>query len=161
MENKVLQSVVDDGTREVQLVNKFGKLICTIHIRPSDVSIVDRYDELVSNLENILQPLVGIKLKNDGTAAFEEGWATLKKVEDELKKRINFLFDMDDADAIFATRAPFSSVGGEFFCVRVINALGSVIETAITKEYAASEQRMSKYLKKQESTDAGAAADHA
>lgn len=161
MENKVLQGVVDDGTRELRLVNKFGKEICTIHIRPSDVSIVDRYEALVSDLENILQPLIKVGIKNDGSAAIEDGWDTLKKVEAELKDRLNFLFDMDEADKIFATRAPFSSVGGEFFCVRVINALGAVIENAITEEYAASGQRMSRYLKKQGGNNAGATSNPA
>lgn len=42
MENKMLRGVVDDGTREIPLVNKFGKLICKVYMRPADMSILDR-----------------------------------------------------------------------------------------------------------------------
>ena len=38
-------------------------------------------------------------------------------------------------------------MGGEFFCTKVINALGGLIADAINEETAASEKRMSKYLK--------------
>ena len=34
---------LDDGTKEITLVNPYGKVICKLHIRPGDVSIYDRY----------------------------------------------------------------------------------------------------------------------
>ena len=147
MKTTVLRGVVNDGTREIPLVNKFGKLICNVYLRPSDFSILDRYEALMSDFADIVKPLEGLDIKNDGTAAFDEGWAALKQVEGELKRRINALFDMEEADDIFAKRNPFSSVGGEFFCTRVLYALGAVIEQAVKEEADLSRQRMAKYLK--------------
>lgn len=138
--------VIDDGTREIPITNKFGKEICKIYIRPADISILDRYEALTADFESIVAPLKDLDIKNDGTAAFDKDWATLKAVETELKKRINALFDMDEADAIFATRNPFSSVGGRFFVENVIAALGDIITEAVADEAALSKQRMSKYL---------------
>lgn len=149
MKNTVLHGVVDDGTREIPIVNKFGKLICNVYIRPSDLSILDRYEELMRDFEGLVRPLENVDINADGTAAFEEGWAVIKSVEAELKKRINTLFDMDEADAIFAKRNAFSSVGGEFFCTRVLNALSDVIVAAVKEESALSQKRMEKYLKDQ------------
>ena len=31
-----MKRIIDDGTIEVKLENKFGKQICAVHIRPSD-----------------------------------------------------------------------------------------------------------------------------
>ena len=143
---KVLRGVVDDGTKEIPLVNKFGKLICNVYIRPADFSIIDRYNALMKDFETVVEPLKNLDIKNDGTAAFERDWETLKSVESELKSRINALFDMEEADDIFAKRNAFSSVGGQFFCERVLNALGEVIAEAIEDETNASKQRMAKYL---------------
>lgn len=144
---KALRGVIDDGTREIPLYNTFGKLICTVHIRPADVSIIDRYNALMKGFDSVVAPLKKINIKNDGTATFDRDWEILKKVEADLMEKINALFDMDDAEKIFATRNPFSSVGGEFFCIRVLSALGQVITEAIEEEAALSKKRMSKHLK--------------
>lgn len=137
---------IDDGTREISLVNPFGKLICKIHIRPADFSIIDRYNALMMDFDALIEPLKSLTLKNDGTTAFEKDWQVLKRVEDTLKDRINKLFDMDEADDIFANRNPFSSVNGSFFCVQVLNALQELVAKAVEEETQKSEQRMSKYL---------------
>lgn len=146
-DNKTLCMVIDDGTKEVRLVNTFGKEICKIYIRPTDLSILDRYKALMGDFEDIVKPLADLDLKNDGTASIDEDWPKLKQVEDELKRRLNALFDMEEADAIFAKRSPFASVGGKFFVQHVLDALGGVIEQALAEEAKAAEARTSKYLK--------------
>lgn len=164
MSETVLRGVVDDGTREIPLVNKFGKLICNVYFRPADFSILDRYEALMNDFDEIVKPLAALDIKNDGTAAFDEGWPVLKKVETDLKDRINALFDMEEADAIFEKRNAFSSVGGEFFCARVLTALGDVIQEAVKEEAALSEKRMAKYLENQSgavTADAGTAPENA
>lgn len=159
---KTLQAVIDDGTREIPLVNKFGKLICKVYFRPADFSIIDRYNRLMGEFAEIVQPLENLSLNADGTATFDSEWAVLKGVEDKLKAKLNELFDMEEADEIFATRNPFASVGGEFFCLRVLQALGGVIQSAMAEEAKLSQKRMAKYLPNEEVTsNAGDAADNA
>ena len=146
MSIKEYKGVIDDGTREIPLVNKFGKLICNIYIRPADLSILDRYNQLAADFKSIVEPLKALDIKNDGTATFDDDWQVLKSVEDELKRRINALFDMDEADDIFAKRSPFSSVGGKFFCESVIEVIGDIIVEAVEDEMKLSKQRTDKYL---------------
>lgn len=148
--------VVDDGTREIPIVNRFGKPICKIHIRPADFSIFDRYNALMADFDHMVEPLKNLSLKNDGTAVFEQDWQVLKQVERNLKDKLNELFDMDEADDIFARRNPFSSVGGKFFCLVVLDALGTVIAQAIDEEAQLSEQRMAEYLSDIEPPGTGA-----
>lgn len=147
MAKTTLRAVVDDGTREIVLANSFGKEICKVYFRPADLSIMDRYNALRGDFEDIIKPLADMDIKNDGSAGTDEDWAKIKQVETELKKRINNLFDMEEADAIFASRNPFSSVGGKFFVQHVIEALGGVIEQAMAEELKTSEQHVKKYLK--------------
>jgi len=146
MSIKEYKGIIDDGTREIPLVNKFGKLICKIYIRPADLSILDRYNQLTADFSSIVEPLKKLDIKNDGTAAFDADWQVLKSVEAELKQRINALFDMDEADEIFAKRNPFSSVGGKFFCESVIEVIGGIIVEAVEDEMALSKSRTDKYL---------------
>lgn len=160
--------VVDDGTKEIPILNKFGKEICKIYFRPTDFSIIDRYNSMMADFDKIVEPLKNLSLNNDGTAALDSDWKVLKKVETDLIDKINVLFDMQDADKIFANRNPFSSVGGEFYCLRILQALEQVISDAVEEEAKLSKQRMSKYLTDIEkpetsaevSLDAGAATDN-
>ena len=137
---------VDDGTREVTLVNTFGKVICRIHFRTGEIAIMDRFNALTHDLPEMLKPLQQVDIKADGTAAdADKGWAVIKKVEGMLKQRINALLDMDEADEIFKTRSPFSSVGGVFFVERVLDAIGDAITAQIKEETALSQARIAEY----------------
>lgn len=151
--SKGFRAVVDDGTREIPLVNRFGKLICNVYIRPADFSILDRYNSMVKDFEAIVEPLNGITIANDGTAQFDKDWEILKSVEDEIKKRFNELFDMEEADAIFEKRNAFSSVGGHFFCENVLLALEQVIVDAVNEEAEKSKARVAKYLAPVDNTE--------
>ena len=142
----VLQGVVDDGTREIPIVNKFGKLICNVYIRPSDLSIIDRYQTFVKDFDSLVKPLEELDVNADGSVNFEKDWKILKSVETELKKKIDWLFDMEEADQIFAKRNPFSSVHGTFFCKSIIEVLDKIITDAINEEAELSNERTAKYL---------------
>ncbi len=147
MSVKELRGVIDDGTREIPIDNTFGKLICNIYIRPADISILDRYNSIATDIKAVVEPLKKLNsIQVDGTVRFKEEWAIMKQAEAELKRRINILFDMDEADEIFAKRNPFSSVGGKFFCESVIDVIGDIITEAVEEELELSKKRMEKYL---------------
>lgn len=137
---------LDDGTKEITLVNPFGKVIARLHIRTADISILDRYNALMKDFSSITKPLADISLNADGTVEFDKDWAKMKKVEGQLIQKINALFDMDDANELFATRNPFSSVGGKFFVERVLETLGQVVGQAVEEEAKLSAARTAKYL---------------
>lgn len=61
----------------------------------------------MDDFDSIIKPLSDMDIKNDGTSEFDDNWEKLQQVETVVKQRINALFDMDDADALFATRHPF------------------------------------------------------
>lgn len=142
-----MKRIIDDGTIEIKIENKFGKPICTVHMRPADLSIMDRLNALMDDFSGIVEPLKNCDINADGTAKFESQWAAIKQVESALIDRINAVFDMDEAADIFAKRNAFSSVNGVFFVESVIMALGDVVKEAIEKESRESAERMSKYLK--------------
>ena len=141
-----MKRIIDDGTIELTLENKFGKRICAVHIRPADLSIIDRLNSLKDDFSEIVEPLKECDINADGTAKFESQWAIVKKAEAALIDRLNVVFDMDEAADIFTTRSPFSSVHGVFFAESVINELGMVVSEAIEKENKESAERMRKYL---------------
>ena len=138
--------VIDDGTREIPILNKFGQEICKIYIRPSDWSILDRYKAFMASFDDVVKPLEDVGIKADGTAQFEKDWEAIKGVEAEVKRRIDALLDTKCSDGIFATRNAFSIIGGRFYCEIILDAIGEIIERTLQEETAASAKRMNKYL---------------
>jgi len=138
--------VIDDGTREIPIYNMYDEKICTIRLRPADISIMDRFNDLQKALGGMFEPLTQISIKNDGTADTEDEWTVLKGVEAELIAQLNKLLDTADAAAIFEKRNAFSSVGGKFFCEHVIDALGELIANAIKEETTRTNKKISKYI---------------
>lgn len=138
--------VIDDGTRELVLKNQFGATICKLHIRTGDLSFMDRYNELLNDLGDVVKPLSTIGIRADGTAEFDAEWAVIKQVESDLMARLSKLFDTDEVNEIFKHRHMFSSIGGEFFVEKVLTVLGEEIGRTIQEESELAKKRMNKYL---------------
>ena len=158
MDNTV---VIDDGTREYRILNRYNQLLAVVHFRPADYSMIDRCNALLKNYRNIAEPLKDISLKSDGSAAFDADWEKLKAAEAELIGQIGEIFDTDEVSAIFAKRNAFSSVGGEFFSYLVVKALTQLVTTAINEEIRLSKQLMQPYLADLEDVEDGHAGEAA
>ena len=145
--------VLDDGTKEITVENKFHEEICKIHIRGGDISILDRYNDLVKDFDKMVAPLAEIKLKNDGTTSMDDDWKIVKSVEKQFIDRINTLFDMKDAGNLFKTRNAFSTIGGVFYVEHVLKMLGEIVGQEIEEESKKSQKRIAKYTKDVDTDD--------
>ena len=138
--------IIDDGTREYEIVNKFGKVICKLHFRPGDISITERYRELQGGFADIVKPLADMDINADGTAADDAAINAIHEADLKLRKAIEQLLDSDDASDVFKNRNPFSSVGGKFFANIVIDAIGNIVGEVLAEESEASKKRTEKYI---------------
>lgn len=117
MGNKI---VIDDGLKTFDIENKEGKLLGQFSFNPSDTSIVHRHAEVVKDLENLD---LNIDEKAD---ALEE---KLKKVEDVIREKINYLLNADVADSFFAIMGPLTPLAsGQYFIETVLDAIGQAIQ---------------------------------
>lgn len=139
--------VFDDGTKEYTVENNYGEKICTIHFRPADLSIKDRYNTLVENFEKIVEPL---KTKSE---AESDNIEELERVEKELIKRLCEFTGSTDAGKIFEYRSPISPVNGSFFFLVVLRGIMDIIEREISTELKLSAERMGEYLDDLESEE--------
>lgn len=144
------QIIIDDGTREYSIVNKFGKPICTLHFRPSDISIAERYREMREGFADIVKPLTEFDIQADGTGADDATMNALHEADMKLRNALEQLLDSDDASDVFKSRNPFSSVGGKFFCEIVLDAIGGIVEDVMAEEVEESRKRTSKYIESDE-----------
>jgi hypothetical protein len=138
---------IDDGSIRVPILNKFKKEIGVFFIRPTDIGIIDRWNKVANDFDNITSPLENVNINPDGTAdeKNEAEQAALKEAEKRLYDACDFLFDGNMSEAFFGKMHPFSPVNGRFYCENALSAVSAFISRQFDREVAKVNNRVNKY----------------
>ena len=143
IKNLSMNIVVDDGSRRVSILNTEGEEIGSFRFHPTDVGIIKRYNAVAERFDEIARPLEG--LGEDGVTEAEYADA-LDAAAERMYAAVDELLGSDGAAAAFFGKMnPFSPVDGEFYCTRVLNALGAYIGAAFETETAKFSANAQKY----------------
>ena len=128
--------VVDDGCVKVPIRNKQGEQVGVFMFRPTDIGIVDRYNQLAADFDKIVEPLKSVNIQPDGTVdgTDEAEVAALHEAEQRLYAACDKLFDSDMSQAFFGKMHPFSPVTGRFYCEGALSAVGTYIAKCFARE---------------------------
>lgn len=139
--------VVDDGSVRESIKNKFGDEIGVFYFRPTDIDILERYNEVVGDFEKIVAPLETVGINSDGTASSddEKDIEIIRTAKHALFERVDYIFGGNMSEAFFGKMNPFSIVNGNFYCENAINALGAYISKAFNRETKKVNQRVNRY----------------
>lgn len=145
-----MEIIVDDGSQRVPIKNMNGDEIGVFYFHPTDVGIIKRYNEMISDFDKVIEPLDSIDINADGTTdASDEAQAeALKEAEKRLYEAVNKLFGGNMAEAFFGSMNPFSPVNGAFYCEQAINAVGQYISAQFEQETLKVTKRAESYTKK-------------
>ncbi len=134
--------VVDDGCRRVPIQNAQGEEIGVFRFHPTDIGIIERYNRMVEQFDEITKPLERFAGEDEARQA-----EALREAEKRLYEAVNELFGGDAAGAFFGGMHPFSPVGGAFYCEAVLKAVGEYISAQFDAETAKFSNRAAKYLR--------------
>ena len=151
MKNIGMNIVVDDGSRRVPICNTSGEEIGAFTFHPTDLGIIERFNNMTRQYDDIIAPLAALEGVED-----EEMVLTDPKYVDalnEASRRMHAAVDTllgseGAAEAFFGRMNPFSPVDGEFYCTGVLNALGTYIGAQFEAETAKLSGKAKKYAKK-------------
>ncbi len=143
---QALEIVVDDGSVEVPIKNKQGDTLGVFYFRPTDMGMIDRYNQLAGDFEKITAPLENLDIHPDGTTDENEAaQAALHEAQQRLYEACNKLFGGNMSEAFFGKMHPFSPVGGRFYCENALEAVGSYISKQFAREVKKINSRVEKY----------------
>lgn len=139
--------VVDDGSVEVPVRNRQGDTIGVFYFRPTDVGIIERYNEIVSGFDKITEPLENVNIQPNGTVDEKNDaeMAALKEAETRLFEACNYMFGGNFAEAFFGKMHPFSPINGRFYCENALNVVGQYISTQFEREVKKVNTRVERY----------------
>lgn len=149
-EQKTLELIVDDGVQRVPIKNMAGDEIGVFYFRPTDIGIINRYNEVASKFDEIVAPLENIGIAADGTAesSDEDAISALNEAEKRLFEACDYIFGGNMSEAFFGKMHPFSPVGGVFYCETVLAKVGAFISDQFAKETNKIGSRLNKYVGK-------------
>lgn len=149
-ENSIPNAVaitVDDGRERVPVFNKQGDEIGVFYFNPTDLGMIDRYNSMVDDFDNITAPLENITINPDGTVD-ENNEAALSAMSEAVKNlyaACDKLFDGNVSEAFFGKTHPFSPINGHFYCENALEALGQFISKQFARETKQINNRVKKY----------------
>lgn len=137
---------VDDGMRVVPINNKLGQEIGVFYFRPTDIGIIDRYNEVMEKVPDIFKPLENISITPDGTAEDTDEMKQLKEAETKLNELCDYLFGGNLSEAFFGKVHPFSPLeNGVFYCENALESVGGFISAQFQRSVKSVEKRISRY----------------
>lgn len=129
--------IIDDGTKVFPIYNKANKKLGEFVFAPSDTNIVNRYKDVQEYIAN---------MKQEDYEDNEEG---LQKMEEDIKKQMDYLTNADAKDAFFSILGPLTPLAnGEYFFENVLNAIASVIGSEMKVRMERSRTKVRKYTEK-------------
>ena len=139
--------VVDDGSVKESILNKHGDVIGVFYFRPTDFGMIDRYNEIVTDFDDIVAPLENVNINPDGTVdeANEAEYKAFKTAEERLYKACDYLFGGNASEAFFGKMHPFSPVHGHFYCENALESIGKYISEQFDREVKKISNRVNRY----------------
>lgn len=111
---------INDGRKTFDIQNQDGEIIASVTFKPADSNIISRVDGVAKELSDIIASVQNI----DSTSE-----AFCMK-ENEIKSKINDLFNADVSTPFFNILGVFTPVGdGKVFCEQVIELLVGLVKT--------------------------------
>ena len=133
MSNKI---TINTGFKTYDLVNEKDELLGQISFNPSDVNITQRYKKVVEELEKMN---VGEKPSNEAEDLIE----SIRKVDEIIYEKINYLTNANIAETLFSIMGPFSLMPtGQYFVEYIMEVIGNII----TQETGARVKKMNKRI---------------
>lgn len=148
-ENKQFSIQVDDGFQKIPIKNLYGDEVGVFYFNPTDMGIIQRYNEFANSFDYIVEPLEGLS----GTTNDDAGGNTtvqekaLNEATERLYEAVNKLFNGDMAGAFFGKVHPFSLVDGEFYCTKALESVRKFISDQFNLQAAKINKRVDKYTK--------------
>lgn len=123
--------VVDTGMEAVEICNLQGEVIGTLHFRPADMGIIDRWNDLVRDFSKVTEPLEQISESDDEDGAI----SALAEAKSRLCAALDAVFDGNVSEAFFSKVHPFALVNGRFFCENVMDAVTAYMGQRFQAEF--------------------------
>lgn len=140
MENQ-REIIIDDGTREFILKNNFDEVFAVIRFNPSDIGMIERFDEVVKYLDSIEID----ETSNDADYMAQK----IIEINAGIKEKYDYLCGCRISDRMFQRYQPLSVFGnGDFFCEIILEHISKLADESIKSRLTQKKAKIKKLTAK-------------
>ena len=125
---------IDDGRIDIPIRNQFGETMGVFRFNPTDLNIVNRYNEAAENFEKIVKPLVDYDIDQNGEGSDDAAIKALNDAEDKMIDLLDYVLGGNSRDSFFREIHAFTPTNGKFFCETMYEAVGKFISKKFDAE---------------------------
>lgn len=126
--------VVSDGRVRVRIQNQLGESIGVFKFNPTDLNIINRYNEVADQFGDVVKPLQDVSITAEGEAAEEAGIEALNQAENRMIELLDYVINGNSREAFFSKTHIFAPTDGVFYCENVLNKIGEYISMKFDSE---------------------------
>lgn len=135
--------VVNDGRVNVRIQNTLGEQIGVFRFNPSDVNIVNRYNEIIEKFNDVVKGLNEADIDAEGNGTDDDSITLLNRAEEEMANLLDYMLDGDSKAAFFSKTHMFAPSNGVFFVENVVEGIGAYISRKMDAEVKKINRRVS------------------
>lgn len=122
-----------------------------IRFNPADPNILVRADEAKKRISEKQDPITTVKLRPDGSPInnSEAASEALREFDEMIREEVNYIFNADVYDTIFAGQSPLCIVGdeNEFLFEAFLKAAMPIIREGVDEFNVGSQHRIEEYTR--------------
>lgn len=128
---------INDGSKSYEIVNQNDKVLGVFTFNPSDMNIIDKYNDVVESLKTATEKM---------STGKEEG---LTEASSLIREKMDILFGEDTSKTFFSITGPLTPLSnGQLFVENVLEAIGAIVEKEMNVRVKKVRERMDKYTEK-------------
>lgn len=128
---------INDGSKCYEIVNQNDKVLGVFTFNPSDMNIIDKYNDVVESLKTATEKM--------STGKEEE----LTEASSLIREKMDILFGEDTSRTFFSITGPLTPLSnGQLFVENVLEAIGAIVEKEMNVRVKKVRERMDKYTAK-------------
>lgn len=128
---------INDGSKSYEIVNQNDKVLGVFTFNPSDMNIIDKYNDVVESLKTATEKM--------STGKEEE----LTEASSLIREKMDILFGEDTSRTFFSITGPLTPLSnGQLFVENVLEAIGAIVEKEMNVRVKKVRERMDKYTAK-------------
>ena len=143
MEDEVI--VVKEGIKRVRIQNEYGEDIGVFMFNPTDINIVNRYNEVADQFKEVIKPLEKASITASGEAADVDSVEIVNRAEEKMIELMDYMLRCNSRKAFFEKTHLFTPSDGVFYCENVLNAIGEYITAKFDAEVKKIDTRVGKH----------------
>lgn len=121
----------EDILETVRIKDHTGKVLSEFSFNPSDVNIVDRYDEFINKFETLRDEIAAYEESSEKSGDYDKERDKLHLINKKIHEAINRLVNADVADSIFSVMGALSPLpSGDYYFTFIVEQIGQKIQNA-------------------------------